>query len=142
MISNVADLKNRTLVESNTIKSFILQATREYRIPQRDDFLIHDYQIANSSTINSLLSNYIVNARQAWGFMNDSGKYERDSYFRILEYRPDESDLDNLDDETRLVLAMNDRDGTTLRSFFLRDVGYTVEGIEIPVGTIQFINLS
>lgn len=42
MINNVADLKNRTLVESNTLKSFILTKNQSW-IPNRDNILIHDY---------------------------------------------------------------------------------------------------
>ena len=142
MINSVADLKNRTMVESNTLKSFILQATSGYRTPSRDDLLIHDYQIANSPTLNTILSNYIMNVRQVWSLVDDPDRFQRDSYFRILEYRPDETDLTEMDDETRLVLAMKDRDGTPLRSFFLRDVDYMVQGIKIPDGTIQFITLN
>lgn len=37
-----------------------------FRTPIRDDVLIHDYQMANSVTINSILSNYIVNLKLAW----------------------------------------------------------------------------
>lgn len=59
-IDNIEDLKNRTLVESNTLKSFILAQLDKSRAPQRDDILIHDYQMANSVTINSILSNYVV----------------------------------------------------------------------------------
>ena len=57
-ISSIADLKNRTLVESNTLKSFILSSgisTDGFKTPVRDDILIHDYQMANSITINSIL---------------------------------------------------------------------------------------
>ena len=65
-ISSVSDFKNRTMVESNTIKSFILSASGGFRNPTRDDILIHDYQMANSVTINSILSNYIVDLKYAW----------------------------------------------------------------------------
>lgn len=43
MINNIADLKNRTLVESNILKSFILSYNDGSRSPDRDDILIHDY---------------------------------------------------------------------------------------------------
>lgn len=65
-ISSVSDFKNRTMVESNTIKSFILSAGGGFRNPTLDDILIHDYQMANSVTINSILSNYIVDLKYAW----------------------------------------------------------------------------
>lgn len=43
MISNIADLKSRTLVESNTLKSFILAQGGGMRSPDREDILLHDY---------------------------------------------------------------------------------------------------
>lgn len=42
MINNVTDLKNRTMVESNILKSIILSSTDD-RLPAREDILIHDY---------------------------------------------------------------------------------------------------
>lgn len=70
MINNVTDLKRRTMVESNTLKSIILSSTDD-RLPARDDILIHEYQIANSVTINSILSNYIVNLKYAWKLLDN-----------------------------------------------------------------------
>lgn len=57
LIKNIADLKNRTMVESNTLKSLILQSQKNGadNVASRDDILIHDYQIASSITMNSIL---------------------------------------------------------------------------------------
>ena len=65
MINNVADFKNRTLMESNVMKTFILSQNMGMTAPNRDDILIHDYQISSSVTLNSILSNYIVNLKYA-----------------------------------------------------------------------------
>ena len=70
IINDIADLKNRTLVESNTLKSMILaEQGGDYSSsyssypsfsPKMDDMLIHNYQIANSVTLNSILLNFIT----------------------------------------------------------------------------------
>lgn len=143
MISNVTDLKNRTLVESNTLKSFILSAHEGFKVPERDDILIHDYQIANSVTINTILSNYIVNLKWAWKLYDESMNETGESYFQILEYMPEENDYGQLNDNTKLFLAMKYQDGTKLQSFFQRELAYDIDEIkDIPEGTIGFINLT
>ena len=71
MISSEKDLNNRTLVESNTLKSFILSSMDSSSVPRKDDVILHDYQIANSITINTILSNYIVNLKKAWNLYSN-----------------------------------------------------------------------
>ena len=71
MIYNVADLNDRTLVESNVLKSFIL-AQDGAVMPKMDDVLIHDYQMANSVTINTILSNFLVDLKYAWNLYDGS----------------------------------------------------------------------
>ena len=114
MRHNVEDLKGRALVESNILKQFILSATAKKRgefKPELDDILIHDYQMANSVTLNVILSNYMVDLAYAIDFIeNPLYGGNKDSYFKLV------SDLDetnnNLDDQTRLVLDVADGDGT------------------------------
>ena len=77
-----------------------------------DDLMIHDYQIANSITINSILSNYIVNVKNACRIMEDYGDTKSDPYFKILQYRPHQQEIDQMDYETKLMLVMKDRDET------------------------------
>jgi hypothetical protein len=87
-ISSISDLKKRTLVESNTLKSFVLSSgmsTDGFRTPTRDDILIHDYQMANSITINTILSNYIVNLKYAWENWFNPRYSQTDSYFKIVD---------------------------------------------------------
>ena len=104
MIHNIEDLKNRTLVESNTLKSLILSSTHETE-PKRDDILIHDFQMANSITLNSIVSNFLVDLKYAWekiGFTQGI----TDSYFQIV------SSIDDASDQARTLLCV-DSDGTT-----------------------------
>lgn len=142
MISSVTDLKNRTLVESNTLKSFILSAHEGFKVPERDDILIHDYQIANSVTVNTILSNFIVNLKWAWKLYDDSKNETKESYFQILEYMPEENDYSQLNDSTKLFLAMKYQDGAKLQSFFQRELEYDIDQVEIPTGTIGFLSLN
>lgn len=136
MINNVADLKNRTLIESNTLKQFILASGSGLRKPERDDILIHDYQIANSVTLNSLLSNYIVNLQYAWGLLDSPVYGTRDSYFDMRS-KLEESDVRELDDNTKLILEVDDGVG----SFKSRKLEYDVCDIPYEPGTISFLNL-
>lgn len=114
MRHNVEDLKGRALVESNILKQFILSATAKKRgefKPQLDDILIHDYQMANSVTLNVILSNYMVDLAYAIDSIeNPLYGGNKDSYFKLVR------DLDetnnHLDDQTRLVLDVADGDGT------------------------------
>ena len=129
MISSVTDLKNRTLVESNTVKSFILSAHEGFKVPERDDILIHDYQIANSVTVNTILSNFIVNLTWAWKLYDDSKNETKESYFQILEYMPEENDYSQLNDNTKLFLAMKYQDGVKLQSFFQRELEYDIDPV-------------
>lgn len=136
MINSVKDLKRRTLVESNTLKSFILSNNEGFTPPSLDDILIHDYQIANSATLNTIASNFIVNLKGAWGlyFTNDGSV--GDSYFKIVNGL-DAAGISQLDDNTRLILDMDEDDGT----FKTRTLEYDVQEIQIPEGTVQFVNV-
>ena len=111
---NVEDLKSRALVESNILKQFILSATamkkREFK-PQLDDILIHDYQMANSVTLNVILSNYTVDL--AYGLdciQNPLYSGNKDSYFQMV--RNFDETNNNLPDQTRLLLDIVDGNGT------------------------------
>lgn len=56
MINNIDDLKNRTFVESNILRSLILSQNDGIDGLNdglsMDDIVIHEYQMANSITIN------------------------------------------------------------------------------------------
>lgn len=111
---NVEDLKGRALVESNILKQFILSASAKEKgefKPHLDDILIHDYQMANSVTLNVILSNYMVDLAYAVDcIQNPAYGGSKDSYFQLVR------DLDetnnNLSDQTKLVLDVVDGDGT------------------------------
>ena len=137
MINNIADLKNRTLVESNTLKSFILAQSDSSRSPDREDILIHDYQIANSVTLNTILSNYVVNLKYAWKLYDTSYGESAESYFQIIEKQIEELDANELNDQTRLILEVCDGQGT----FKSRKLEYDITQITPPDNTIKFINL-
>lgn len=141
-IDNIEDLKNRTLVESNTLKSFILAQSDKTRAPQRDDILIHDYQIANSVTINSILSNYVVDLIHALSQYNSNGEETTESYFKIVENI--EQKNDNLPNETRLVLSVeNDSTGQYAGGTFLsRKLDFNLTATSYKTeGTTRFVNL-
>ena len=98
MIHSVEDLKRRELLESNVLKSFILIENRGFLKPSLDDMLIHDYQMSNSVTINSILSNYIVNLRYAFDILEGSDEAsQKDRYFAIVE-QLEKYNTDDLDD--------------------------------------------
>ena len=106
----ISDLRNRTLVESNTLKSIILGAEGQSR-PKLDDILIHEYQMANSITLNSIYSNYLSNLRHAWDMMeekSDSSSSHRDWYFNIVAGKLNEDVVGRISDKTRLILNVDD----------------------------------
>ena len=111
MINSVKDLKGRTLVESNTLKSFILSNSGGFTAPSLDDIIIHDYQIANSATLNTILSNFIVNLKGAWSLYFNNDGSAGDSYFKIVSGL-DAKGISQLDDNTRLILDVDEDDGT------------------------------
>jgi hypothetical protein len=114
MRHSVEDLKGRALVESNILKQFILSSSANKRgefNPKLDDILIHDYQMANSVTLNVILSNYMVDLAYAIDYLkNPIYAGNKDSYFKLVH------DLDetnnNLDDQTKLILDVSNGDGT------------------------------
>ena len=133
MIYNVADLNDRTLVESNVLKSFIL-AQDGAVMPKMDDVLIHDYQMANSVTINTILSNFLVDLKYAWNLYDDSlGQYKQ-SYFQVVEGLSEE-EVSRLPAETKLILDANEG------SFMQRDLRYNIDRMFVPDGTREFVNL-
>ena len=92
-----SDIRQRALVESNILKSVILEANRrkngEFR-PSLDDLLLHDYQISSSGTLNAILSNYMVDIVYVVDCLNNPAYTGIvDSYFKIVE---------NLDENTPL----------------------------------------
>ena len=134
MINNVIDLKSRMLVESNTLKSFILAANDGKLTPTRDAILIHDYQIANSVTINSILANYVIDLQYAWKQYFLSTQENRDSYFKIVN---SVQETESLADETKLVLMVDGGYG----SFYGRTVGYDVRALDNVEGLVNLLNL-
>lgn len=135
-ISSIADLKNRTLVESNTLKSFILSSgisTDGFRTPIRDDILIHDYQMANSITINTILSNYIVNLKYAWDNYFNPRYVQTDSYFKIVG----ESVDSGLGDDTSMFLKVSDGAGI----FYRREIELDARTSVQDDGTLRYVNL-
>ena len=76
-----------------------------------DDILIHDYQMANSVTLNVILSNYMVDLAYAVDcIQNPEYGGSKDSYFQLV--RGLDETNNNLPDQTRLVLDIVDGDGT------------------------------
>ena len=135
-ISSIADLKNRTLVESNTLKSFILSSgisTDGFKTPVRDDILIHDYQMANSITINSILSNYIVNLKYAWDNYFNPRYFQTDSYFKIVG----EGGVGALGDDTSMFMYVDEGAG----SFYKRCIELDSQTTVPDDGTLRYINL-
>ena len=98
------------MVESNTLKSFILSQGDGFRDPARDDILIHDYQIANSVTVNTILSNYLVNLKYAWSLYGEDVE-STDSYFKIVQ-NLEQSKYGALGDDVSLILDMADGMGS------------------------------
>lgn len=134
MINDIIDLKNRTLVESNILKSFILNSGKNFHDPNRDDILIHDYQIASSVTLNSILSNYIVNLKKSWDLIRNQSDENSQTYFQIVDSTNAQY---SLHDQTKLVLDINNGNGT----FKERNLNYKVQKIELKDNTHQFVNL-
>lgn len=95
MMYNIEDLKSRALVESNILKQFILSVNANKRgefKPRLNDILIHDYQMANSVTLNVILSNYMVDLAYVLDcIQNPLYGGSKDSYFQ-LTYRLNEED--------------------------------------------------
>lgn len=120
MMYDVEDLKSRALVESNILKQFILSANAKKRgefKPRLDDILIHDYQMANSVTLNVILSNYMVDLAYALDCIeNPMYGGSSDSYFELV--RGLDSSNVVLKDRTKLVLDVSDGNG----SFKTRDL--------------------
>lgn len=104
--------------------------------PDRDDILIHDYQIANSVTINSILSNYIVNLKYAWDLYDNLDQTSSEKYFKIVQ-KLDDEEIAALPDETRLILDVSDGDGT----FKSRKLRFAIKPVAITAGTRKFVNL-
>ena len=140
MMYNVEDLKSRALVESNILKQFILSANAKKRgefKPKLDDILIHDYQMANSVTLNVILSNYMVDLAYAIDCMeNPLYGGTKDSYFKLM--RGLDVGNSTLADQTKLILDVSDGNG----SFKTRDLALELNQIwDYKQKVTKFINL-
>ena len=137
MSYNIEDLKGRALVESNILKQFILsdiaKGKGEFK-PRMEDILIHNYQIANSVTLNVILSNYMVDLAYAVNYMRNPSLVggHVDSYFQLLR------GTEPLDDHTRLVLDVHDGNG----AFYTSNLAIDANKIwDDTYHATQFINL-
>lgn len=139
MMYNVEDLKSRALVESNILKQFILSANAKKRgefKPKLDDILIHDYQMANSVTLNVILSNYMVDLAYAVDCIENPLYGTRDSYFKLV--RGLDVNDPNLDDQTKLILDVSNGNG----SFKTRELALRLKQIwDYKQKVTKFINL-
>lgn len=143
MTHTIADLKNRTLVESNTLKSLILSSTHETEpriddilLHGRDDILIHDFQMANSITLNSIVSNFIVDLKYAWERVGFSSSSSTDSYFQIV------SSIDLASDDAKIILLVDGED----TSFKSQRLEFKSIPLALPDGIkseqiLKFLNL-
>ena len=85
------------------------------------------------------MSTYIVNLKMAWKLFDDQTTASSNSYFQILDYMPEENDFSSLDDDTKMFLALNWKDGTPLQSFFSRELVYDIQEVDMPDGIIKFL---
>ena len=123
MITTIADLKNRTLAESNIMRSCILTAnSNPYRTPKLDDLILHDYQIAHSVTINTISSNFYFDLRLAWHKVYDSDDVYMDSYFQIIN---NVSEIESLEDTVRMFLLVSDGVGSSYSRRLVYDANQT-----------------
>jgi hypothetical protein len=134
--SNV--IRPRALVESNILKSVILDSNRrkngEFK-PTLDDLLLHDYQISSSGTLNAILSNYIVDIAYVVDCINNPAYTGlADSYFKIVEGLDENTSLPNA---TKLLLDIDGDNGT----FKTRDLVLDIEKLDLPEGIEEFVNL-
>ena len=99
--------------------------------------MLHDYQIANSVTINSILLNYIVNVQYAMDTLLNRDGNEIQEYFAIVDSL-DEVSGKMLDDDLKLLLYVDDEigDGT----FKTRWLEYQVKRLE-DNHIREFVNL-
>lgn len=133
-----SDIRQRALVESNILKSVVLETGRrrngEFK-PTLDDLILHDYQISSSSTLNAILSNYIVDIAYVVDCINNPAYTGLvDSYFRIVEGLDENTILPN---STRLLLDLDEDNGT----FKTRDLVLDIEKLDLPEGIEEFVNL-
>lgn len=128
MINEILDLKNRTFAESNILRSLILQSDSINSNLWIEDVILHDYQIANSITLNSILSNFIVGIGDS--YYNDVS--ELNSYFNIVTSW---NEVEFLPDQTKMFLYASDGNG----SFYSRDIQLKKTELGNVPGTIQFV---
>ena len=93
MISSVTDLKRRTLVESNTLKSFILSNNMGFTTPVLDDILIHDYQIASATTLNTIFLNYLSDLALGWRLLGELGDRTTTKFIKVIYENADLADV-------------------------------------------------
>ena len=128
MINNILDLKNRTFAESNTLKSLILQSNYEKSRFDMDGMILHDYQIANSISLNSILSNFIVNISNSYTMNYATNAL---SYFDIVG---DFESVQRLDDNIKMFLYASDGVG----SFYSKGLKLTKKELVNVPGTVKF----
>ena len=92
-------MKKRTSAESGILKSIILSSSVNDVTPDRDDILLHDYQMATSTTLNAIFLNYLSCLENAEIRMNTYGQ-DLVSYFQLVR----EDDDAVLYDSTKMVL--------------------------------------
>ena len=93
MIDNIKDLKSRTLVESNILKSLILGNVALAKKPVLDDILIHDYQIASATTLNTIFLNYLSNLAIGWRLLGELGDRTTTSFLKVIYENADLGDV-------------------------------------------------
>lgn len=92
MIDNIKDLKSRTLVESNILKSLILGNVAAKEKPVLDDILIHDYQIASATTLNTIFLNYLSDLALGWRLLGELGDRTTTKFIKVIYENADLAD--------------------------------------------------
>lgn len=93
MIDNIKDLKSRTLVESNILKSLILGNVALAKKPVLDDILIHDYQIASATTLNTIFLNYLSDLALGWRLLGELGDRTTTKFIKVIYENADLGDV-------------------------------------------------
>ena len=132
VVHNTEDLYNRSCAESNILKSLIMSRNTDdgkKKKPNLDDIIIHDYQMANSITMNSILSNFVVDIDNvANGIGNGIGGNE---VFKVVSLD------EGADGETSLLLKLKDGYG----AFYQGGLELGADVLSTPQGTTKFVNL-
>ena len=78
--------------------------------------------MANSVTVNTILSNYIVNLRYAWELFWNQKDEGYGEYFRIVEGNPTRTDLLLMPDSVRMIMNVVDGECSFSRKTYEQDV--------------------